>query len=73
MKKKEIIEGLSAFRNRLLGEVVNSCEQRGGSFGRDRFNTWRRKLTQFSGDHMPREIATLNRKFISCCLCCSIW
>ena len=62
MKKQEVIDDLTAFRERLLGEVKNAYEQRGGSFGKDRFNTWRKKLTQFLNDHMPGEVATLNSK-----------
>ena len=62
MKKQEVIEGLTKFRDRLLGEVLNAYEQKGGSFGRDRFKTWRRKLTQFLDDHIPGEVATLNNK-----------
>ena len=62
MKKQEVIDGLTALRERLLGEVLNAYKQRGGSFGRDRFNTWRKKLTQFLNDHMHGEVATLDSK-----------
>ncbi len=62
MNKQEVIDGLNAFRERLLEEVVVAYEQRGGSFGRDRFNTWRRKFTQFLNDLMPGEVSTLNIK-----------
>ena len=62
MNKKEVLEGLESFRERLLGEVVNAYEQRGSSFGRDRFNTWRRKFTQFLNENLPAEVSTLNSK-----------
>lgn len=62
MNKQEAIASLSAFRERLLNEVVNAFEQRGDSFGRERFNAWRRRLTQFLSEHMPREVATLDGK-----------
>lgn len=62
MNKKDVLEGLKLFRERLLGEVVSAYEQRGAPFGRDRFNTWRRKFAQFLNDNLPREISTLNSK-----------
>ena len=62
MNKQEVIDGLAAFRERLLGEVLTAYEQRGSSFGRDRFNTWRKRLTKFLNDYMPGEVATLDSK-----------
>jgi predicted nucleotide-binding protein len=62
MNKQEVVDGLNSFRERLLGEVVSAYEQRGGSFGRDRFNTWRRKFTQLLTDHLPGEVSALNSK-----------
>ena len=62
MNKQEVLAGLELFRERLLGEVVGAYEQRGGSFGRDRFNTWRRKFTQFLNENLPGEVSTLNSK-----------
>lgn len=62
MNKQEVIEGLGAFRERLLEEVMRAYQQRGRSFGRDRFNSWRKRLAQFLNDHMPGEVETLNSK-----------
>ena len=62
MDKQEVIDGLTAFRDRLLGEVLTAYQQRGSSFGRDRFNSWRRGLTKFLNDYMPSEVATLDNK-----------
>lgn len=62
MNKKEMLEGLELFRERLLGEVVGAYEQRGSSFGNDRFNAWRRKFTQFLNENLPGEVTTLDSK-----------
>ena len=62
MNKQDIIKGLNGFRERLLCEVVHAYEQRGSSFGNDRFQTWRRKFSQFLDQYLPGESATLNRK-----------
>lgn len=62
MDKKTVLEGLESFRERLIGEVVSAYEQRGSSFGNDRFNAWRRKFTQFLNDNLPGEVSILNSK-----------
>ena len=62
MNKQEAIDSLKAFRERLLGEVLTAYKERGSSFGRDRFNAWRKRLTKFLTDNMPGEVATLNSK-----------
>lgn len=62
MEKKEIIDELKSFKERLKGEVLSAYEQRGSSFGRDRFSAWRRKFTQFLNDNLPGEVSTLNSK-----------
>jgi len=62
MKKQEVIDGLTSFKERLTGEVVNAYAERGSYFGMDRFNTWRRKFTQFLNEHLPGEVSTLDNK-----------
>ncbi|TDU81574.1 putative nucleotide-binding protein [Prosthecobacter fusiformis] len=62
MKKDEIIEELKTLKARLRGEVVNAYKERGAAFGDERFNAWRRKLTSFLSDHLPREVSVLNEK-----------
>lgn len=64
MNKKEVLDGLSSFRERLLGEVVSAYKQRGGTYGRERFDTWRRKFSQFLSENLPAEVSTLNSKLI---------
>jgi len=62
MNKQNIIENLNHLKERLTGEVVEAYRVRGGEFGRERFNTWRRKLSQFLDDYLPGETANLNAK-----------
>lgn len=62
MNKQEVIEGLNSFRKRLLREVVSAYEQRGASFGNDRFSTWRRQFTQFLNENLPGEASILSSK-----------
>lgn len=62
MNKKVILSGLNSYRERLRGEVVSAFEQKGTTFGNDRFNTWRRKITQFLNEYLPGESSTLDAK-----------
>ncbi len=62
MNNQQLINDLNLFRERLAGEVLSAFEQRGSSFGSERFSTWRRKFTQFLHDHIPGEIKMLNAK-----------
>ena len=62
MNKQEVLVGLESFRQRLIGDVVGAYEKRGGSFGRERFDSWRRKFTQFLNENLPGEVSTLNSK-----------
>ena len=64
MNKEEVLNGLSAFKNRLVTEVVQSFEERGSSFGNDRFATWKRKFIQFLNDNLSGEEAKFNNKLI---------
>jgi predicted nucleotide-binding protein len=60
MNKNEIIEGLDTYKNRLLEEVIRAYEERGCSYGGERFGTWKKKLTQFLDVKLPRESTRLN-------------
>ncbi|MDD2906948.1 MAG: hypothetical protein PHH41_07150 [Sulfurimonas sp.] len=51
MHKEEVIENLKTFKERLIVEVVEAYHTR----GKDRFNTWRRKFSQFLDSHLPGE------------------
>lgn len=62
MNKSGIIDTLNTFKERLTGEVVEAYRSRGKSYGRDRFDTWRRKFSQFLDESLPGESATLNAK-----------
>ncbi|MEZ9190002.1 MULTISPECIES: TIR domain-containing protein [Vibrio] len=62
MEKNLIIDRLDSFKERLTGEVLDAYQTRGRSYGRDRFNAWRRKFAQFLDEVMPGESSTLNVK-----------
>lgn len=62
MDKQKIIENLNLFKERLTGEVVEAFHTRGSEFGQERFNTWRRKFSQFLDDYLPGETSVLNAK-----------
>ncbi|MFA6596980.1 MAG: nucleotide-binding protein [Ignavibacteriaceae bacterium] len=62
MDKQKVIDNLSLFKKRLSGEVVEAFHGRGVEFGRERFNTWRRKFSQFLDDYLPGETSVLNAK-----------
>ena len=62
MDKLGIIDGLNTFKDRLVVEVFDAYRNRGRSYGKERFNTWRRKFSQFLDDSLPSETAILNAK-----------
>ncbi|CDH00139.1 TIR domain-containing protein [Xenorhabdus bovienii] len=62
MNKKEIIDSLNLFKDRLTGEVLNAFHSRGREFGRERFKAWRRRFSQFLNASLPSEISVLNAK-----------
>ena len=62
MDKQKVIESLNLFKERLTGEVVDAYQTRGSDFGRERFNTWRRKFSQFLDENLPGETSVLNAK-----------
>lgn len=62
MDKQKIIGNLNLFKERLTGEVVQAFHSRGSEFGQERFNTWRRKFSQFLDDNLPGEVSILNAK-----------
>lgn len=64
MNKEEIIENLNVFKARLTGEVLQAFNTRGSDFGRERFNTWRRKFSQFLDENLPGETSILNQKLM---------
>lgn len=62
MDKQKVIENLNLFKERLTGEIVNAYQTRGRDFGKERFNTWRRKFSKFLDDSLPGETSILNAK-----------
>lgn len=64
MDKYKIIEDLKGFRERLLSEVVPAYEQRGSSFGKDRFQAWWRRFSKYLDQYIPGESSILNQKLI---------
>lgn len=62
MDKQKVIESLNLFKERLTGEVVEAFHTRGSEFGQERFNTWRRKFSQFLDGCLPGETSVLNAK-----------
>ena len=62
MDKQNIIETLNLFKERLTGEVLQAFNSRGSEFGQERFNTWRRKFSQFLDENLPGETSVLNAK-----------
>ncbi|WP_283393055.1 nucleotide-binding protein [Photobacterium phosphoreum] len=62
MEKNIILDALDTFKERLVGEVISAYQTRGNAYGRDRFNTWRRKFSQFLDEVVPGESSTLNAK-----------
>ena len=62
MNKQEIIERLRNYKERLREEVLEAFHTRGREFGNERFDTWRRKLSQLLDAELPGETSTLNLK-----------
>lgn len=62
MDKQKVIETLNLFKERLTGEVLQAFNSRGSEFGKERFNTWRRKFSQFLDENLPGETSVLNAK-----------
>lgn len=62
MDKHKIIESLNQFKHRLTTEVHDAFSDRGNEFGKERFNTWRRKFAKFLDAYLPRETSILNAK-----------
>ena len=62
MQKDDVISELEQFKARLAGEVANAYAERGSSFGQERFDAWRRKITAFLSEHLPSKVTPLNEK-----------
>lgn len=62
MDKKEVLDKLQNFRDRLESDVVPAYAQRGSSFGRERFTAWRTQLTKFLDTNLPGASTKLDLK-----------
>jgi len=62
MDKDEIIEHLKKIKERLNDEVMKAFDERGQSFGNERFNTLRRMFSDFLSENLPNEVAVLDEK-----------
>jgi predicted nucleotide-binding protein len=57
-----LLQALDKYKERLKGEVVTAYVQRGESYGRERFDAWRKQFSKFLDDNLPGESARLNAK-----------
>ncbi len=62
MNKPDILAGLQTFRSRLQTEVAQAFDQRGSSFGNERFSAWRRQFGKFLDDNLPGMSSRLEEK-----------
>lgn len=66
MDTDHVISELERFKARLKDEVLNAYAQRSRSFGEDRFDAWRRRITEFLSEHLPGKVAVLDEKLTNC-------
>ncbi|MDV9043333.1 nucleotide-binding protein [Stenotrophomonas sp. RAC2] len=62
MDKKEAIEQLGKFKDRLLTEVAGAYSQRGSDFGKERFEAWRRQINKFLDENLSGARKMLDKK-----------
>lgn len=62
MNKSEVIDRLEGFKLRLSTEVVGAYASRGSEFGRERFAAWRRQMSIFLDQSLPRTSSKLDSK-----------
>jgi predicted nucleotide-binding protein len=62
MNKPELLERLQTFHDRLLNDVVPAYADRGTSFGKERFASWRRQFTKFLDEKLPGTSSKLDAK-----------
>jgi len=47
MNKEKLLNGIDVLRQRLLTDVVSAYQQRGSSFGSERFDAWKKVSIKF--------------------------
>lgn len=62
MNKEEVLDRLENFKHRLLNDVMHAYQQRGSTYGRERFASWRGKFSKFLDSCFPGESSRLNEK-----------
>ncbi|MBH1460859.1 nucleotide-binding protein [Stenotrophomonas sp. GD03993] len=62
MDKKEAIEQLGKFKDRLLTDVAGAYSQRGSDFGKERFEAWRRQINKFLDENISGARKMLDKK-----------
>lgn len=62
MDKKEAIEQLGKFKDRLLTDVAGAYSQRGSDFGKERFEAWRRQISKFLDENLSGARTMLDKK-----------
>lgn len=62
MNKTEVLEKLQTFRDRLESDVVHAYQQRGSSFGRERFSAWKTQFSKFLDQNLPGTSSRLSAK-----------
>lgn len=62
MISSEITDRLKAFKQRLQDDVIQAYANRGSEYGRARFASWRRQISQFLDEHLPGTRADLDAK-----------
>lgn len=62
MNNQELIGQLNLFRDRLLEDVFSAYEERGATFGRERFTSWRSQFVRFLSAHLPSQVSVFDNK-----------
>lgn len=62
MEKKDVIEQLDSFRNRLENDVASAYARRGSDLGTERFAAWRRQFEKFLDANLPGASSRLSAK-----------
>jgi predicted nucleotide-binding protein len=62
MNKVEVTKSLNDFRTRLMQEVLSAYQQRGESYGRERFDKWKSRFSKFLDAALPGESSNLDKK-----------
>jgi predicted nucleotide-binding protein len=62
-KKIQILKNLELYKEKLYIDVVEAYDEKGSSFGQERFNSWKNRFSAFLDEYLPGEKQRLNSKF----------